>query len=372
MATVTGSWTSPRSYIQEAEEYRQTQAKWAELERGQLANALLQEKLSQEEQERRTKQMVLDMLQGYGTPGERAAEQYKPVSPALSQALRTGQMVTNVGVGAAEEQQVAPQVGPEGVSGGRFYTPSPSYASQVQGLSPNLLNALARSVLGIKGETPEETLGRERELHGMDIAGRAETQKAMDVRQAATQEKVDVRQQKAAEWRQEIEDKRSKLNFATQMLVNRQTRLEQQSIDAQRIRDTMQIKTMMSPEYLGLARTPERQREMLQRVEDEYQGHLKRVEKQQELINTQLNPLLAELGITPHPGPQAPTVDPVAVFGEYMRKRLKDDEHTYTFLNMSGLDARGIMLEAQRKNTTPEKYLEALLEVRRRRAKLSR
>ena len=355
--------------------YRQRWGREAEFERSKLANALLQEKLNQEEQERKTKQMFLDMMQGQGASPSMT---YRDLTPAMEQALQRGERPVET-LGAVRP----PEVGPEGVSGGTFYSPSRPYPSQpqTQGLPPDLLRKIIEKVFGLHpGETPKETLGREREIHELDIAGRAKTQESMDVRQRKLSEDVSARQLEREQWKEGLEAKRGQLSLGTQLLINRSNSLDQQEQRAQTNRDVTQARYRNSLEnMMSLGEGPEKvkarqrllgQTDVLRRADYEYDETVKRLNVERKQIKRQLDPIMQQLGIPLIPEAQAVEPDPVAVFDEYMRGKL--DPHSYTYFNTSGADARMILQRAKAKGVTPQDYLEALTEVRKRDAKKSR
>lgn len=348
-------------YWSERTPYWQGRMQQEEASRSAIATALMEEKLRQEELDRATRQIALDVLQGYGTPSERAAQLGGPIPGGIAGALRAGETVSNI------EPEGGYSVGGLRIPGRRdIQAPTGREGDMIRG-------ALIRKVLlGTPGELPEQTyerqvaLERERYNKAEMLARSAETR--AEKREIGKSERQKVEEA----GKLEAQERKSQTSYAITQLGNRWNRLDQQDQAARNAYD--KVSSDYDRNYFLFKTDPEMKAKADKRLENAgrtLEAVLAKNEQTRQTIDAQLRSLERELGIPqPEAVPGQAKVDPSVEFDTYMRGKLEPS--FYAYLTSSGLDAREIARRAADRGVTPEVYLDALLEARNARAKKSK
>jgi hypothetical protein len=85
----TGSWLPSSGYYGAGEDFEKKSALAGAIEQARLQNDLVREQVASAQQERMLKEQFMDMMKGYGTPGQRAEQMGGP-RPALADAIQRG------------------------------------------------------------------------------------------------------------------------------------------------------------------------------------------------------------------------------------------------------------------------------------------
>lgn len=313
------------------------QVAWNEDRRKQeLAMRGMEAQVKEKEAEQQMMSQLADQLAGYGTPEERAQVLYRPGTETEKQALGQGEMMSNIA------QPFSTFVG------------NSRYPSQQgpQGLARALMN---KKLLGT-ALAPEEHFQQQVALQNIGLEKQGMMEKAKD-----------VRQQKYLEGAGERQEKQQKVTLGVQLGTARLNNLHKQAFDTEKVynrvkeRFTEAVKTG-SINIAGARKVLE---DELRDAGTIYDNEKNRISMEIGQTEKVLAPFYEQMGFpifSQQQGQQQ--VDPIQQFREYIKSNI--DETTANALYLQGLTPELIFKRAQQLGKSPEEYLNAILEVRRR------
>ena len=313
------------------------QVAWNEERRkNDLAMRGMEAQVKEKEAEQQMLSQVADQLAGYGTPEERSQVLYRPGSTTEKQALAGGEMMSNVA------QPFSTFVG------------NPQYPStkNVQPLARALMN---KKLLGT-ALSPEEHFQQQVVLQNMGIEKQGQMEKAKD-----------VRQQKFLEGTAQRQEAQQKVTIGVQLGTARLNNLHKQAFDTEKVYKSVTDKhtAAVTDQSINMKGAKEAWENKLRDAKSIYDSEKNRISMEIGQTEKVLAPFYEQMGypiFSQQQGQQQ--VDPIEQFRSYIKSNV--DETTANALYLQGLTPDLIYKRAQQIGRSPEEYLNAILEVSRR------
>ena len=296
----------------------------------------MEARVKEKEAEQQMLSQIADQLAGYGTPDERDQVLYRPLSITTKQALAQGELMSNT------PQPFSTFVG------------NPIYPStkNVQPLARALMN---KKLLGT-ALSPEEHFQQQVELQNIGMEKQGMMEKAKDVRQQKFLEGSEARQKS-----------QQQVTIGVQLGTARLNNLHKQAFDTEKVYKSVTDKhtAAVTDQSINMKGAKEAWENKLRDAKSIYDSEKNRISMEIGQTEKVLAPFYEQRGFpifSQQQGQQQ--VDPIEQFKAYMKSNV--DETTANALYLQGLTPDLIFKRAQQIGRSPEEYLNAILEVSRR------